>query len=558
VLAMQWTIGQLDKIKATDMSDIEAAFPLLGFLKDAMMTVGIVFVLLFVAWTVYRNIWAPLDNKTLEEPYLMVIRALAGFGGVMLSYKILDMIFFTNTKLYAVVARAINAYNRSQAQAPQATIAEVVEKVIAHAVIGSIAVTSLIALVILIFFMTNLLKMVFEYIERCVIVAVLYFTAPLAFSTSSVVSMSSIFNSWCRHLGGHLLLLILDIWSINIIADALNNLTAATMDEFVIKFLYIICFLKVAQNFDGMLQKIGINVASTGGSLMDEILACSKAINLGGSSSGGNVARAATSASGIAPGDIPTGNAFASALKNIASSKTANQAALGAMYNAKGGNSVLNGNMSETVAGKAVSKVGGAVEKAVKGAGHVAAGVAASQFKNSIVGRTANGISKISEAIGSTYGESGISGVTESNLASNIKDAYDNSNEYGDSYVSFSEPISIDLGNAFGGTELQGITGFRADSATYNDSDGYIAYTGTAVNSAGEAVTEKAQLKMYDISKYGTPDNRSGYTVASTSDGAKCYAGIDGIIKTKNGLQTHSVKDLTNDMRKARAASQKM
>ena len=75
---------------------------------------------------------------------------------------------------------------------------------------------AIIVLVLVLILAWNYIKLLFEAAERYVLLGVLVFTAPVAFSMGASQSTSNIFKSWCRMLGGQMFLLVLNAWCLRL------------------------------------------------------------------------------------------------------------------------------------------------------------------------------------------------------------------------------------------------------------------------------------------------------------------------------------------------------
>lgn len=136
---------------------------------------------------------------------------------------------------------------------------------------GSIALIALILLVILAW---NYLKLLFEAAERYVLLGVLVYTSPMAFSMGGSQNTVNIFRSWCRMLGGQIFMVIMNVWCLRIFtsmfANFISNPLSLENGNFLIWFLCTIGFLKASQKIDNFVQMLGINVGRTGGSMVGE------------------------------------------------------------------------------------------------------------------------------------------------------------------------------------------------------------------------------------------------------------------------------------------------
>jgi len=161
---------------------------------------------------------------------------------------------------------------------------------------GSIA---LIALILLVMLAWNYLKLLFEAAERYVLLGVLVYTAPMAFSMGGSMNTINIFRSWCRMLGGQIFMILMNVWCLRIFtsmfANFISNPLSLENGNFLIWFLCAIGFLKISQKIDNFMQMLGINVGRTGSSMLGEAAIAmrglgmtGKAIGGGGGTSGGS------------------------------------------------------------------------------------------------------------------------------------------------------------------------------------------------------------------------------------------------------------------------------
>ena len=183
--------------------------------------------------------------------------------------------------------------------------------------IATISVVGLLLLVILeIALGWNYFKLLLETVERYIVVGVLCYTSPLAFSMGASKATTPVFRSWCRMVGSQLLLLVMNVWFLrgfNSSMGAYIGNGGALSTGYGSVFLWLFCalaFLKTAQKFDSYLASLGLNVAQTGSSMGMELLMAARVVTgIGhGARSAGHVFGGATAtgtgaaASGFAAG----------------------------------------------------------------------------------------------------------------------------------------------------------------------------------------------------------------------------------------------------------------
>ena len=72
----------------------------------------------------------------------------------------------------------------------------------------------------------NYLKLLLEAAERYVLLGVLVYTAPVAFSMGASQSTSNIFKSWCRMFGGQVFLLLMNAWCLRLFTSMVGAFIA--------------------------------------------------------------------------------------------------------------------------------------------------------------------------------------------------------------------------------------------------------------------------------------------------------------------------------------------
>ena len=88
---------------------------------------------------------------------------------------------------------------------------------------GAVALITLILVLILAW---NYLKLLFEAAERYVLLGVLVYTAPMAFSMGASQATSNVWKSWCRMLGGQIFLLIMNAWCLRLFTSMVGAFIA--------------------------------------------------------------------------------------------------------------------------------------------------------------------------------------------------------------------------------------------------------------------------------------------------------------------------------------------
>ena len=292
----------------TDMFAMESYFP---FVKNAftiMQYIAWTILFLITVWQLFRSFGGPLTEA--ENPWALIIR------GVLFAV----LIWF---------AKPIFLYVLEIARAPYTALIELENGNETFTFIGiqnmlingaknfltSFSVVGeLLVLILMIALGWNYFKLLLEVVERYIVVGVLCYTSPLAYSMGASKSTGQVFKSWCRMVGSQLLLLIMNVWFLRAFNSSVGyyvgNGGVLPNGEGSV-FLWVFCgiaFLKTAQRFDSYLASIGLNVAQTGSGLGFELLMAARVVTgAGGSFMKAGQAFAGAGASGGAGGGFMAG-----------------------------------------------------------------------------------------------------------------------------------------------------------------------------------------------------------------------------------------------------------
>ena len=107
----------------------------------------------------------------------------------------------------------------------------------------------------------NYFRLLLETVERYIVVGVLCYTSPLAFSMGASKTTVPVFKSWCRMVGSQLLLLVMNVWFLrgfnSSMGQYIGNGGALSTGQGSI-FLWLFCalaFLKTAQKFEDVYKR---------------------------------------------------------------------------------------------------------------------------------------------------------------------------------------------------------------------------------------------------------------------------------------------------------------
>lgn len=304
----------------TDMTAMEEYFPFVTKAFTVMQYCSWAVLFLITVWQLFRVFGGPITEA--ENPLTLIARS--SLFAVLIGY-----------------AKPIFLITLDIARAPYTALLDItmtgedftfagVEQTLSNGIASFVAITSvvgtLLILILLIALGWNYFKLLLETVERYVVVGVLCYTSPLAYSMGASKATSQVFKSWCRMVGSQLLLLTMNVWFLRgfstSVGQFIGNGGALSNGNGSI-FLWLFCalaFLKTAQRFDSYLASLGLNVAQTGSSMGMEMLMAARVLSGAASCSktaGKTFFNGGSSAASTAAGSAGTGFAtgFASKFK---------------------------------------------------------------------------------------------------------------------------------------------------------------------------------------------------------------------------------------------------
>lgn len=187
---------------------------------------------------------------------------------------------------------------------------------------------ALIEFIIIVLIAINLFKLTLEVAERYLMVGLLVFTSPIIYPVMATKSTSRIMRNWVSMYCGALIMMSASVVFLKLVVNGLNNAAVAADSDsgaFLLRILLVLALCRIAQRVDNYLQQLGLNVASTGGSVLDDILSlgslAAKAFNGGRKGSGSVLGSMAGYAS-----HTPLGQGLRAASAGYASGMSAREA----------------------------------------------------------------------------------------------------------------------------------------------------------------------------------------------------------------------------------------
>jgi hypothetical protein len=199
-----------------DMGTFLRYFPAAETLYNVFVSIAFGFILLNLVWQLFKNFGLGVGLSA-EDPIKLTIRSVIF---MMLAYfcdQIMTLVLgIAGTPYQWVVDASLPAVDFG-------SMFSVITVIVGVLASGSV---SLIVLILMLVIGWNYIKLLMEAAERYILVGVLVYTAPLAFATGASESTSNIFNSWCRMLGGQLVLLIMNAWCLRLFVSMVGTFLA--------------------------------------------------------------------------------------------------------------------------------------------------------------------------------------------------------------------------------------------------------------------------------------------------------------------------------------------
>ena len=298
----------------TDMTAMEQYFPFVTEAFFIFQYTAWALLFLITVWQLFRVFGGPVTEA--ENPWQLLARS--AIFAILIGYA--KPIFL----LALDIARAPYTALMDATMDPGSFTFAGVEQVLTNGLstmVSTITVVGpLLTIILMISLGWNYFKMLLECVERYVVVGVLCYTSPLAFSMGGSKTTNNVFKGWTRMVGSQLLLLVLNVWFLrafnSTVGQFIGNGGALSSGQGSI-FLWMfvaLAFLKTAQKFDSYLAAMGLNVAQTGSSMGMELLMAARVISgvaSGGARTAGSVFRGANGTAGASGTAATSGGFFA-------------------------------------------------------------------------------------------------------------------------------------------------------------------------------------------------------------------------------------------------------
>ena len=191
-------------------------FPAAETMYQVFLALGIGLILLNWVWQLFKNYFMGAGIEA-EDPIKLSIR----------SFLFIFLTFYAKSIVGIVLKIGGTPYDWILiSELPPLSFADFNSVMLV--IIGACAngAVTLIVLIIVVLLAWNYLKLLFEAAERYILLGVLVYTAPVAFSMGGSQSTANIFKAWCRMLGGQVFLLLMNAWCLRLFTSMVGTFLA--------------------------------------------------------------------------------------------------------------------------------------------------------------------------------------------------------------------------------------------------------------------------------------------------------------------------------------------
>ena len=190
----------------TDMTAMEEYFPFVSEAFTVMQYTAWALLFLIVVWQLFKTFGGPLTEG--EEPWGLVLKG--GLFALLIYFA--KPIFLYVLEIARAPYTALMDLTLSKEAFTFAGVENVIKNGLVMYVSNMSVVGALLQIILLIALGWNYFKLLLEVVERYIVVGILCYTSPLAYSMGASKSTSQVFKSWCRMVGSQLLLLVMNVW----------------------------------------------------------------------------------------------------------------------------------------------------------------------------------------------------------------------------------------------------------------------------------------------------------------------------------------------------------
>ena len=263
--ALSWLVSLFLGLIKLDLNLFYNIFPIVGDAYKIIQVASIGIILFFAA----RAIIHFYTGDAADTPVSILIRTLFAGAAVFMGGYVVELVVnvakYPYDAMFSLLNRSVeNAYLSGGNLFGNITGASI-KSHLAVAGLGGAAI-SLILLVLIWMITKEIIKLLIEVMERFLVVGVIAYTAPLAFSTLASKETNHVFRKWCGMFGGECVIMSLSVWTLAIILSAFGSAntllaeTAADITPVWLRLFAAFAMCKVARRIDSYMTSLGFGV----------------------------------------------------------------------------------------------------------------------------------------------------------------------------------------------------------------------------------------------------------------------------------------------------------
>lgn len=199
-----------------DMTIFIRYFPAAETMYKVFVALAIGIILLNWVWQLFKNFWLGAGIEA-EDPVKLSVRSVIFILLAYFSDDIVNLVLSIGGTPYQWIMTA---------DLPPLNFADFNSVVLVILGVCASGAVAILALILVLMLAWNYIKLLFEAAERYILLGVLVFTAPVAFSMGASQTTSNIFKSWCRMFGGQIFLLVMNAWCLRLFTSMVGAFIA--------------------------------------------------------------------------------------------------------------------------------------------------------------------------------------------------------------------------------------------------------------------------------------------------------------------------------------------
>lgn len=281
-------LGTLINPMAARGNLLESTFPQAASFTKLFLILGVAIVFFLCITKLMIAMGGPFTKS--EEPGTIVIRTMIALVGTVYSYSIFVLLESLFNSIYGKFMRKykditrdvdnyslvmqdtnhIDQYQNGGVTGTQDAFKMIGKDLLKNYRFGEGLAVTIIAIVLFSILLVSFMRLVLEIYERYVMLGVLFYTAPLAFSTI-VSKQMNVFGSWIQMVLSEFVVMCSNLFFTGVFISAWHGILATDKSylfggpkTFITTMFLMISWLIIGQQFDQHLKTLGLSTAQTG------------------------------------------------------------------------------------------------------------------------------------------------------------------------------------------------------------------------------------------------------------------------------------------------------